>query len=122
MHLPAFLRHNDGMNAADLPDRYEGVEARIPQGWEDLQGPAEGVVHLPNRLAWSGLTDFDITDPGDRFLLYGIMLDCGQRDDVTRWVHPDLLRQDWPRLRRAFTSQITGRWEQRLPGLTSAAA
>jgi hypothetical protein len=24
----------------------------------------------------------------------GIMLDCGQRDDVTRWVHPDLLRQD----------------------------
>jgi hypothetical protein len=52
----------------------------------------------------------------------GIMLDCGQRDDVTRWVHPDLLRQDWPRLRRAFTSQITGRWEQRLPGLASAVA
>ena len=37
------------MNVADLPDRYEGVEARIPQGWGDLQGPAEGVVHLPNR-------------------------------------------------------------------------
>lgn len=105
------------MHAADLPDRYEGVEARIPQGWEDLQGPAEGVVHLPNRLAWSGVTDFNLADAGDRFLLYGIMLDCGQRDDVRRWVHPDLLRQDWPRLCRGFTSQITRRWEQRLPGL-----
>jgi len=59
-----------GMEATDLLDRYAGVAARIPTGWEELQEPSSGGVHLPTRLAWSGLTDFDVADPGDRFALY----------------------------------------------------
>jgi hypothetical protein len=108
-----------GVDAADLPDRYAGVEARIPEGWEELQGPSSGVVHLPTRLAWSGLTDFDVADPGDRFALYCLLLDCGQRGDIGQYVSGDLLRQEWPRLRRATTKNITRRWEQRLPGLAA---
>lgn len=111
--------HNAEVEASELPDRYAGVEARIPETWDELQGPADGVIHLPNRLAWSGLTDFDISDPGDRFALFCILLDCGQRADVGRYVNADLLRREWPRLRRATTSQITRRWEQRLPGLAA---
>ncbi len=107
------------MDAMDLPDRYAGVEARIPESWEELQGPSNGVVHLPTRLAWSGLTDFDVADPGDRFALYCLLLDCGQRADISRYVSGDLLRQEWPRLRRATTKNITQRWEQRLPGLAA---
>jgi hypothetical protein len=108
-----------GMEATDLPDRYAGVEARIPTAWEELQGPSSGVVHLPTRLAWSGLTDFDVADPGDRFALYCLLLDCGQRSDIGEYVSGDLLRQEWPRLRRATTRNITRRWEQRLPGLAA---
>jgi hypothetical protein len=107
------------VEASELPDRYAGVEARIPEAWDELRGPASGVVHLPNRLAWSGLTDFDVADPGDRFALFCILLDCGQRADIGRYVNGDLLRTEWPRLRRATTSQITRRWEQRLPGLAA---
>ena len=111
--------HYSEMAASNLPDRYDGVEARIPAAWDELQGPASGVVHLPNRLAWSGLTDFEVADPGDRFALFCILLDCGQRADVRRYINADLLRREWPRLRRATTAQIIRRWEQRLTGLGS---
>jgi hypothetical protein len=107
------------MDARDLPDRFAGVDARIPDTWESLQGPADGTVHLPNRLAWSGSTSFDVTDAGDRFTLYSVLLDCGRLDDVCSYINAALLRADWPRLRRATTSQITRRWEAKLPGLAA---
>ncbi|GAA2654671.1 hypothetical protein [Paractinoplanes durhamensis] len=91
------------MEASELPDRFEGLEQRIPESWDEFRGPASGVVHLPNRLA-----------------LFSILLDCGQREDIVRYVDPHLLRGDWPRLCRATTSQVTRRWEQRLPGLAAA--
>ncbi|WP_157240960.1 hypothetical protein [Catenuloplanes japonicus] len=103
----------------DLPDRFAGVDARIPDSWKSLQGPAEGTVHLPNRLAWSGPASFDVADPGDRFTLYSVLLDCGQLDDVCAYINPSLLRTDWPRLRRATTSQITRRWERKFPALAA---
>jgi len=85
-----------GMDATDLPDRYAGVEERIPDDWEELRGPSSGVVHLPTRLAWSGLTDFDVADSGDRFALYCLLLDCGQRGDISQHVSGELLRREWP--------------------------
>ena len=63
--------------------------------------------------------NFDVADPGDRFALYCLLLDCGQRGDIGQYVSGDLLRQEWPRLRRATTRHITRRWEQRLPGLAA---
>lgn len=114
------MRHNFAMRASDLPDRFEGLEQRIPESWEEFRGPSSGVVRLPNRLAWSGPTDFDLEDRRQRLTLFSILLDCGQRADIVEYVDPDLLRGDWPRLRRATTSQVTRRWEQRLPGLAAA--
>jgi hypothetical protein len=52
-----------------LPSRLIGVEKRIPADLATLAGPAEGVVRLPVRLAWSGQTEFDVADPGDRLTL-----------------------------------------------------
>jgi hypothetical protein len=108
------------MEASELPDRFEGLEQRIPESWEEFHGPASGVVHLPNRLAWSGPADFDLDDRRQRLTLFSILLDCGQRADIARYVDPDLLRGDWHSLCRATTSQVTRRWEQRLPGLAPA--
>ncbi|MEV4012920.1 hypothetical protein AB0J35_20675 [Nonomuraea angiospora] len=47
-----------------LPSIYEGLEEKIPYSLDDLHGPAEGVVALPTHLAWSGLTEFDLSKPG----------------------------------------------------------
>ena len=93
--------HNAEVEANELPDRYAGVEARIPETWDELQGPADGVIHLPNRLAWSGLTDFDISDPGDRFALFCILLDCGQRADIGRYVMP------WSRAQTIASARVS---------------
>ncbi len=49
-----------------LPSRLHGVADRIPTCLDDLKGPEHGRVTLPIRLAWSGLTEFDVDDSGQR--------------------------------------------------------
>ena len=77
-------------------------------------------MHLPNRLSWSGPADFDVTDAGQRLTLYTTLLDCGQLDDVAEYNNPDLLEQDWPKIRRLTARQLVQLWEQRLPRLAVA--
>ena len=108
------------MNVAALPSRFAEGHRRIPRSWQELHGPAAGVVHLPNRLCWSGPADFDVTDDGQRLTLYTTLLDCGQRDDVAEYVNPDLLELDWPKIRRLTARQLVQLWEQRLPNLAVA--
>jgi hypothetical protein len=108
------------MDVAALPSRFAEADRRIPRSWQELQGPAAGVVRLPNRLCWSGPADFDVADAGQRLTLYTTLLDCGQRDDVTEYVNPDLLEQDWPKIRRLTARQLVRLWEQRLPQLAAA--
>ncbi|GAA2475476.1 hypothetical protein [Winogradskya humida] len=102
------------MEAAALPSRFAEVHRRIPSSWQELRGPAAGVVHLPNRLCWSGPADFDVTDAGQRLTLYTTLLDCGQLGDVVEHINPDLLEQDWPKIRRLTARQLVHLWEQRL--------
>ncbi|MER7888231.1 hypothetical protein ABTX15_00195 [Micromonospora sp. NPDC094482] len=52
--------------------------------------------------------------------LYCLLLDCGQRDDVIRYVNAGLLRQDWPRIRRLTARRVISLWERLLPGLATA--
>ncbi|GIE94480.1 hypothetical protein [Paractinoplanes rishiriensis] len=102
-----------------LPSRLLGAEKRIPNDLAMLNGPAEGVVHLPNRLCWSGLNVFDVTDPDDRLTLYTTLLDCGQLPDVIEYMHADYLCQDWPRIRRLTSRRLIAIWESRLPELAA---
>ena len=108
------------MTAAALPSRFAEAHRRIPRSWQQLRGPAAGVVHLPNRLCWSGPADFDVTDAGQRLTLYTTLLDCGQLDDVAKYINPDLLAQDWPKIRRLTARQLIQLWEQQLPILALA--
>ena len=107
------------VTADALPSRYAGVEDRIP-AWEAFRGPESGVVQLPHRLAWSGPTSYDVSDMRQRLTLYSVLLDCGQRDDVARYVSRALLSADWPNLRRLTSRELIGIWERQLPQLAAA--
>ncbi|MFI5835962.1 hypothetical protein ACIA5A_20045 [Micromonospora sp. NPDC051300] len=102
-----------------LPSRLLGVADRIPASLDELGGPDRGRVRLPIRLAWSGLTTFDVEDSGQRLTLYRTLMDCGQREDIARYVNPVLLREDWARIRRLTARRVIAVWESRLPGLTA---
>ncbi|MET7748862.1 hypothetical protein [Micromonospora sp. NPDC005367] len=107
------------MTSTALPSRLIGVVDRIPASLAELSGPEHGRVELPVRLAWSGPTDFDVSDPRERLTLYCLLLDCGQRDDIIRYIHPELLRRDWPRVRRLTARRLISLWERRLPDLAA---
>ncbi|MEU9741646.1 hypothetical protein AB0E12_20925 [Micromonospora chersina] len=102
-----------------LPSRLHGVVDRIPASLGLLAGPDQGRVSLPVRLAWSGPTEFDVTDPRERLTLYCLLLDCGQPDDFIRYVNPTLLRRDWPRICRLTARRLTRLWERKLPELAA---
>jgi hypothetical protein len=102
-----------------LPSRLIGLAERIPESLGELAGPSEGVVSLPVRLAWSGPSDFDVSDPGQRLTLYTTLLDCGQRRDIVYYVNAELLCRDWPRIRRLTARRVIAIWERRLPGLAA---
>ena len=104
-----------------LPSRLIGLADRIPESLDALAGPASGRVTLPVRLAWSGPQDFDVADPGQRLTLYTTLLDCGQREDIERYVNAALFVHDWPRIRRLTGHRIVAVWESKLRGLVQAA-
>ncbi|MEV4811189.1 hypothetical protein [Micromonospora avicenniae] len=108
------------MTSAALPSRLLGAADRIPASLAELSGPEHGRVELPVRLAWSGPTDFDVGDPRERLTLYCLLLDCGQRADIIRYVHPELLSRDRPRVRRLTARRLISLWERRLPDLAAA--
>jgi hypothetical protein len=104
-----------------LPSRLIGVADRVPGSLGSLAGPENGVVVLPVRLAWSGPKTFDVTDPKERLTLYRTLLDCGQREDIVRYVNAELIVHDWPRIRRLTARRVIAVWESQLPDLASAA-
>jgi hypothetical protein len=115
------MRDNGAVIASTaLPSRYAGLPRRIPRSLADLAGPAHGTVRPPTRLVWSGPTEFDIDNPGQRLTLYRTLIDCGQRDDFIAYVNADLLVQDWPVIRRLTGRRIVEIWEASLPDLANA--
>ncbi|WP_346536462.1 hypothetical protein [Micromonospora sp. DPT] len=104
-------------HTAPLPSRMNGVADRIPESLGLLAGPDQGRVTLPLRLCWSGLSEFDVADPRQRLTLYRTLMDCGQREDIIRYVNATLLRRDWPRIRRLTARRLIALWERRLPEL-----
>ena len=107
------------MTSGVLPSRFDAAADHIPR-WDQLRGPTSGVVVLPNRLCWSGPPDFDVTDPAERLTLYTLLMSCGLRDDVATYVNGELLRRDWPNVKRLTTRELTSVWEQQLPQLAHA--
>ena len=86
---------------------------RLPARIEDLRGPARGVIVLPRHLSLPGLRECDVTDDSIRRSVYGIVLTQGQRNDVARFLNPQLLRQDWPEIRDSLDPKLRWMCERR---------
>jgi hypothetical protein len=102
------------MALADVLARRRGRTARIPERLDELRGPARGIVVLPVHLTWYGLREFDVSDAPSRVRMYTIVLSQGERNDIARFLHPGLLRQDWPQLRALVTREVRDACARRL--------
>ena len=101
------------MSLADwLPGR-RAHRRRLPERIDELRGPAKGVIMLPRHLSWPGMRECDVTDAVTRRNMYGIVLTQGQRNDVARFLNPDLLRADWPQLRDVLDPGLRDYCERR---------
>ncbi|MGP3954647.1 hypothetical protein ACTWPT_01520 [Nonomuraea sp. 3N208] len=98
-----------------LPPLYEGLEDKIPDSLDDLHGPAEGVVPLPNHLVWSGLTRFDLSNYRLRLSMYRIVITGGRRVDYETYLNADHLVKDWPLLSKGLGPAYRRAWERKLP-------
>jgi hypothetical protein len=115
------LSHNRRMVIADLVPRRLALGGRLPNRIEDLRGPVKGVILLPRNLSWPGMRECDVSDDRGRRSLYGMLLAQGHRNDIARFVNGNLLRQDWPLLRKSLEPRLARRCERRF-GLGAAAA
>ncbi len=93
---------------------------RLPSELSELDGPAQGMVTLPLRLAWSGLREFDLDQPRLRMSCYRIVLAEGGRDDLVRILNHRLLVLVWPVLRTLVSRDLRDVWEAAYPELASA--
>jgi len=114
------VRDNPPVTTTPLPSTLPRAIRRIPESLAALEGPDEGSVSLPVRLAWSLPEKFDVTNPGERLTLYRTLLGEGLPEDIVRYVNADLLRRDWPLIRRLTARRIIALWERRLPELAAA--
>jgi hypothetical protein len=109
-----------GMALADWLTGARVHARRLPERIEDLRGPAQGVIMLPRHLSWPGMRECDVTDEAARRSMYGIVLTQGQRNDVARFLNPQLLRADWPEIRNVLDPRLRDYCERRF-ALRSAA-
>lgn len=101
-----------------LPSRFEDLEDKLPASLDELHGPAEGIVALPFRLAWSGLTEFDLSNWKQRLTLYRIIITGGLLPaDACTYLNAEHLLADWPYQIRLLGCEYRQIWEMRFPEL-----
>jgi hypothetical protein len=101
------------MSLADWLSGRTSHAGRLPEGIDELRGPAKGVIVLPRHLAFPGMRECDVTDDTIRRSMYGMVLTQGARNDVARFLNPGLLRADWPVIREALDPKLRGTCERR---------
>jgi hypothetical protein len=101
------------MSLADWVAGRRSHAVRLPERIEDLRGPSRGVIVLPRHLAFPGKRECDVTDDASRRSMYGIVLTQGQRNDVARYLNPQLLQQDWPIIAGALDRSLRWTCERR---------
>ncbi|AXG80857.1 hypothetical protein [Streptomyces paludis] len=106
-------------DSEDLTLYREKFRRRLPESLDELRGPTHGVVDLPLRMAWSGMTSYDLGKPRQRMGLYRAVLHEGLRDDLPRYLNRDLLLQLWPVLRTLVGRTVRAVWEDSFPRLAS---
>lgn len=101
------------MSLADWLAGRKSSAGRLPEGIDELRGPTRGIIVLPRHLAFPGMRECDVADDVTRRNMYGIVLTQGQRNDVARFLNPQLLRTDWPLIRETLDPKLRGTCERR---------
>jgi hypothetical protein len=101
------------MSFADWLAGRSSHAARLPERIDELRGPTSGVIVLPRHLAFPGLRECDITDDSSRRSMYGVVLTQGRRNDVARFLNPDLLAADWPVISESLDPKLRATCERR---------
>ncbi|NLG83101.1 MAG: transcriptional regulator [Firmicutes bacterium] len=57
--------------------------------------PPEGKIRLPLYLKWSGPSEYDLSDPAQRKLVYEIVLREGRAEDIRNYIDLAELRRIW---------------------------
>jgi hypothetical protein len=91
----------------------------VAERLDDLRGPTEGTVHLPQHLDWSGNANYDLDKPTRLASMYRTVLnEAGTTDDLRDWIDGRRLAQLWPTL--WLPPKVRRLWESRFPELASS--
>ena len=84
---------------------------------EELLGPVEGLVELPQRLFWSSADRvFDLSDPDRLLEMYEVVFDATRTEaDLAEYLNRELLARVWPDL--ALAPRVRRAWEAAHPEL-----
>jgi hypothetical protein len=83
---------------------------------EELDGPTDGVVHLPHHLDWGPNPDYALADPGRLAMLYAVVLsEASTVGDLVRFINDGMLQEIWTTLN--LPERVRRRWEERFPSL-----
>ncbi|RNG38036.1 hypothetical protein [Streptomyces botrytidirepellens] len=84
--------------------------------WEDLQGPDDGVISVPQEFLGAPLpAEVTVRDAQQLLLLYQRVLLKGTVDQQRQLLHPQLLVTLWPALSDDLPEPVVSVWEQRFP-------
>lgn len=93
----------------------------VAERLDDLCGPTEGTVTLPQHLDWSGNASYDLDKPARLASMYRTVLnEASSIDDLRAWIDGRLLERLWPTL--WLPAQVRRLWESRFPQLASLRA
>jgi len=93
----------------------------VAERLDDLRGPTEGTVSLPQHLDWSGNASYDLDKPTRLASMYRTVLnEASSVDDLRAWIDGQMLTRLWPTL--WLPPQLQRLWESRFPELASLRA
>jgi hypothetical protein len=93
----------------------------VAERLDDLRGPTEGTVNLPEHLDWSGNASYDLDKPTRLASMYRTVLnEASSVEDLRVWIDGRILAQLWPTL--WLPPQVQRLWEMRFPELAALRA
>jgi hypothetical protein len=97
-----------------------GRPAVVAATLEELAGPGDGVVELPQRLMWNPDRTFDLDDPDQlRWMYENVLREAIRIDELRQWLNGPVLVRIWTDLN--LPRGVRRAWEARHPQLRRAA-
>lgn len=94
------------------------VPYETPASLTNLRGPASGMLELPITMHWGPTRIFDLSDTGQRRMVYRALVRDGTPNVQEALLNRTLLLQEWHNLILPRRCQTL--WEARFPELAAA--